>query len=108
MAYELSSEMGDENQSPTVVFLYRLTSGACSRSLGMNVARMAGLPAGLVERAQQLADEFAASMATAKHSVQALQTTSQRYSHIIERCKLMAAQGDVQGLRAQLAKLQIR
>jgi DNA mismatch repair protein MSH6 len=34
-----------------VTFLYRLTEGACPKSYGVNVARLAGLPEGVVRRA---------------------------------------------------------
>jgi DNA mismatch repair protein MutS len=42
-------EWGDE-----VVFLRRLAPGAASRSYGIQVARLAGLPAGLIERARAI------------------------------------------------------
>jgi DNA mismatch repair protein MSH6 len=41
-----------------VIFLYQLTDGTCTQSFGMNVARMAGIPASLIERAQNIASEF--------------------------------------------------
>jgi DNA mismatch repair protein MutS len=42
-------EWGEE-----VVFLRRLATGAASRSYGIQVARLAGLPAGLIERARAI------------------------------------------------------
>ncbi|KAF7722208.1 DNA mismatch repair protein msh6 [Apophysomyces ossiformis] len=45
----------DENK---VTFLYKLTSGICEKSFGMNVASMAGVPASVVQRAVQVAEEF--------------------------------------------------
>lgn len=39
---------------PHVTFLYTLTDGACPKSYGTNVARLAGLPAELVARASRL------------------------------------------------------
>ena len=41
-----------------VVFLYQLTEGACNESFGMNVARMAGVPHHIIQRAQCIADKF--------------------------------------------------
>lgn len=35
--------------------MYKLTQGSCPKSYGTNVARLAGLPARLVERASQMA-----------------------------------------------------
>lgn len=40
-----------------VTFLYKLTAGICSKSFGMNVAMMAGLPKSIVERATIIAKE---------------------------------------------------
>lgn len=40
-----------------VTFLYRLTDGACPKSYGTNVARLAGLPDAVVRRAAQKAQE---------------------------------------------------
>jgi DNA mismatch repair protein MutS len=37
-----------------VVFLHRLAAGPCDRSYGINVAQMAGMPAGVVSRAKEL------------------------------------------------------
>ncbi|HUY11547.1 MAG TPA: hypothetical protein VMV73_04720, partial [Candidatus Dormibacteraeota bacterium] len=42
------------NNAP--VFSHRVQPGSSSRSFGIEVARMAGLPAGVVERAQEIAE----------------------------------------------------
>lgn len=42
---------------PQVTFLYRLTDGACPKSYGTNVARLAGLPDSVVRRAAAKAAE---------------------------------------------------
>ena len=49
---------GAEAGKNEVIFLYQLTDGTCSESFGMNVARMAGIPAPLIQRAQNIASEF--------------------------------------------------
>lgn len=41
-----------------VTFLYRLTPGACPKSYGVNVARLAGLPDGVLLRAAAKSEEF--------------------------------------------------
>nr|GMD26782.1 DNA mismatch repair protein MSH6 [Ipomoea batatas] len=41
-----------------VTFLYKLTLGACPRSYGVNVARLAGLPDNLLEKAAAKSREF--------------------------------------------------
>ncbi len=44
--------------SEQVVFLYKLVPGACPKSFGMNVARLADLPVDLVRLAAQKSREF--------------------------------------------------
>lgn len=46
----------DEDEH-NVTFLYKLTTGICEKSFGMNVAMMAGIPNSVVERASQVAEE---------------------------------------------------
>lgn len=47
--------------SAQVTFLYRLTDGACPKSYGTNVARLAGLPDSVVRRAAAKAAESEAA-----------------------------------------------
>eukprot|EP00730_Choanoeca_flexa_P003225 TRINITY_DN11332_c0_g2_i4.p1 TRINITY_DN11332_c0_g2~~TRINITY_DN11332_c0_g2_i4.p1 ORF type:complete len:1069 (+),score=317.75 TRINITY_DN11332_c0_g2_i4:188-3208(+) len=58
-----------------VTFLYKLTPGVCSKSYGMNVAHMAGVPAGIIRLAEAKAAEFEAgsqfSSLQVKHLTQA-------------------------------------
>lgn len=44
-----------------VTFLYRLTAGSCPKSYGVNVARLAGIPASVLQRANQKSNEFEAN-----------------------------------------------
>ena len=46
-------EWGDQ-----VVFLHRIAEGAADRSYGIHVARLAGLPAGVIERAREVLREL--------------------------------------------------
>lgn len=41
-----------------VTFLYRLTPGACPKSYGVNVARLAGLPESILQKAEAKSKEF--------------------------------------------------
>ena len=41
-----------------VTFLYKLVSGVCPKSYGMNVANMAGVPREIVDRAEVVAAKF--------------------------------------------------
>ncbi|KAJ4838664.1 DNA mismatch repair protein msh6 [Turnera subulata] len=44
-----------------VTFLYRLTPGACPKSYGVNVARLAGLPDSILQKAAAKSEEFEGS-----------------------------------------------
>ncbi|KAK3133294.1 hypothetical protein QOZ80_6AG0534770 [Eleusine coracana subsp. coracana] len=44
-----------------VTFLYRLAPGACPKSYGVNVARLAGVPASVLQRANEKSSDFEAS-----------------------------------------------
>jgi len=52
MACFVDDEQGD------VTFLYKLAPGVCPKSYGMNVAKMAGIRAEIVDRAETIAKEF--------------------------------------------------
>lgn len=41
-----------------MIFLYRLSSGACPRSYGMNVAKMAGIPEPIISKATEISQIF--------------------------------------------------
>lgn len=47
MAYK-ESDSGDE-----VMFLYKFVKGECPKSFGLNVARMAGIPEGVLKSAKR-------------------------------------------------------
>jgi DNA mismatch repair protein MSH6 len=53
-----SSSSSSSNESTDVVFLYKFIRGVCSKSFGMNVARLAGLPSSLVSRAHTMSQHF--------------------------------------------------
>ncbi|XP_047048385.1 DNA mismatch repair protein MSH6 [Lolium rigidum] len=44
-----------------VTFLYRLTAGSCPKSYGVNVARLAGIPASVLQRANEKSIDFEAN-----------------------------------------------
>ena len=48
-------ETGDD-----LVFLHQVRSGGASRSYGIEAARLAGVPASVVQRARQVLDQLAA------------------------------------------------
>jgi DNA mismatch repair protein MutS len=50
--------MAVKESADTIVFLHRLVPGAADRSYGVQVARLAGIPAPVVRRAQQILVEL--------------------------------------------------
>ena len=49
---------GGSQEEDVLVFLYGLTEGACPKSFGLNVARLAGLEQGIIHKARSKADYF--------------------------------------------------
>jgi DNA mismatch repair ATPase MutS len=47
-----------EFDEKSIVFLYTVSPGPCSKSHGFNAARLAGLPAPIIERALKVAEQF--------------------------------------------------
>ena len=61
----------EENQEPTnhnITFLYTLGDGACPKSFGINVARLAGLPEGLLSNAKKISSLFEAELSGVHNS----------------------------------------
>lgn len=50
-----------------VTFLYRYAAGACPKSYGLNVARLAKLPESVILRAKEKSEEFERSLLEAEH-----------------------------------------
>jgi len=57
--YQMATTLDDERK---LVFKYTLEEGICPKSYGMNVALMAGVPAKIVKRAEQISAELEASI----------------------------------------------
>uniref|UniRef100_A0A0E0M117 DNA mismatch repair protein n=1 Tax=Oryza punctata TaxID=4537 RepID=A0A0E0M117_ORYPU len=55
MACEISKGEGGLEE---VTFLYKLTPGSCPKSYGVNVARLAGIPASVLQRANEKSCDF--------------------------------------------------
>jgi len=62
-----SFHMSYKQKSDTeIMFLYKFLAGECPMSFGINVARMAGIPASILERAACKSKEFSESLAGMK------------------------------------------
>jgi DNA mismatch repair protein MSH6 len=69
---EGNSEDGETEPSTTtttndhsITFLYTLGPGTCPKSFGINVARLASLPAEVLDNAKRVSQEFEAEMVAA-------------------------------------------
>lgn len=58
MSCRVDEDESSPSSIPRVTFLYKLVKGACPKSYGTNVARLAGLPETVVARAAALAAEL--------------------------------------------------
>ncbi|KAF8657666.1 hypothetical protein HU200_059821 [Digitaria exilis] len=77
-----------------VTFLYRLTSGACPKSYGVNVARLAGIPASVLQRANEKSSDFEANYGK-RHSMNkdkdACEQSEDRFSAIRDLFRIVKA-----------------
>lgn len=48
----------EDTERKMITFLYKLKPGRCPRSYGMNVARLAGIPDTIVQKAEIIAKRF--------------------------------------------------
>ena len=64
MECHVESKQGDEvsNDDGNITFLYSLGDGACPKSFGINVARLAGLPDEVLSKAKLVSTEFEREM----------------------------------------------
>ena len=51
-------EDAESEDNSTIVFLYTVAQGPCSKSHGFNAARLAGLPSKLIKQGQEVANKF--------------------------------------------------
>ncbi|XP_023245982.1 LOW QUALITY PROTEIN: probable DNA mismatch repair protein Msh6 [Copidosoma floridanum] len=58
MACMVENEDEGEVTEQNVTFLYKLSQGACPKSYGFNAARLAGIPAHITKRAQEIATKL--------------------------------------------------
>ncbi len=60
-----SEEKNGSAKDSYITFLYTLGEGSCPKSFGINVARLAGLPEEVLEKAKRVSSSFEASMSNA-------------------------------------------
>ena len=52
----------ENKEKDNITFLYKFVKGECPNSFGMNVARMAGIPQCIIDRAKFKSSEFSANL----------------------------------------------
>jgi DNA mismatch repair protein MSH6 len=53
---------GEDEADHDITFLYSLGEGTCPKSFGINVARLAGLPEGVLQKAKRVSSDFEQEM----------------------------------------------
>ena len=66
-----SSALAVASAGARVTFLYKYTAGACPKSYGLNVARLARLPESIIQRAAEKSAEFEKAVEDAERGVKA-------------------------------------
>lgn len=67
----LVEDSADDSADHSITFLYTLGPGTCPKSFGINVARLASLPAEVLANAKRVSEEFEEEMAQAQKSDEA-------------------------------------
>jgi DNA mismatch repair protein MSH6 len=87
------NEEVEEPKDHNITFLYTLGDGACPKSFGINVARLAGLPEELLANAKRISSSFEAEL-TGMHDENgangASATYTERIKSAVERCEFEA------------------
>jgi DNA mismatch repair protein MSH6 len=84
------TEEVEEPKDHNITFLYTLGEGACPKSFGINVARLAGLPEELLANAKRISSSFEAEL-TGMHDENGTNgksaTYTERIKSAVERCE---------------------
>merc|ERR1712194_969867 len=96
----------DTERKNSITFLYTLSDGPCPKSFGVNVARLAGLPDDVLQRAKRVSSQFEAEMDGEKSNQQHKIVSSAKTS-VDEISKLFSGDAvDGEGLKRLWASLQ--
>ena len=88
-----------------VTFLYQLQPGACSKSYGVNVARLAQLPAEVVDLASSKSDEFAQLQTRQTQQAQKNNKARELASRIASACDGDVSLADLVSLQSECCKV---
>jgi len=97
----------DTERKNSITFLYTLSDGPCPKSFGVNVARLAGLPDDVLQRAKRVSSQFEAEMDGEKSNQQHKIVSSTAEKSAGEISKLLLGNAvDAEGLKRLWASLQ--
>ena len=82
-----------QKQNKGIAFLYTLGEGPCPKSFGVNVARLAGLPDDVLERAKRVSAAFEAEMSGESNQHKIIPSKAEDMVNKIE--KLFSHDGEV-------------
>ncbi|ORZ15609.1 muts domain V-domain-containing protein [Absidia repens] len=88
----------DQHEIPKVIFLYKLAKGIATKSYGLNVAHLAGLPPGVLEKAKKKSEEM--ELAQQKR-------TKNRRQHIANELFRCMMKEDMDGFKALYSNLDL-
>jgi DNA mismatch repair protein MSH6 len=83
----------DDSEKKSIAFLYTLGEGPCPKSFGVNVARLAGLPDDVLERAKRVSVAFEAEMNGESNNHKIIPSEAEDVVNKIE--KLFSQEADV-------------
>ena len=83
----------DDSEKKNIAFLYTLGEGPCPKSFGVNVARLAGLPDDVLERAKRVSAAFEAEMSGESNQHKIIPSKAEDMVNKIE--KLFSHEGEV-------------
>ena len=66
--YHMAYQLDPKNEK--VIFLYKLREGKCSKSFGLNVAKIVGIPENVLQTAKHKADEFEENLLEKKNKTE--------------------------------------
>ena len=96
-----SRRSGEETSSDkNITFLYTLGEGVCPKSFGINVARMAEIPEGVLAKAERISTEFELEMRNAETSPSTAKSLNAR--ELQARMKEALAKCDMEALNKLL------
>merc|ERR1711957_366698 len=97
----------DSERKHNITFLYTLGAGPCPKSFGVNVARLAGLPDDVLQRAKRVSSQFEAEMDGESSNQQHKIISSSAKTSVDEISKLFSGDAvDGEGLKRLWASLQ--